>query len=84
MSGWAIYPGGRKIVEVVGDVLELPEERLQASYDVLREVGNCSSATVLLVLERLQEMQPLRSGDFVVAMAFGPGLTLYATLLKSV
>ena len=84
VSGWAIHPGGRKIVEVVGDVLELSEGRLQPSYDVLREVGNCSSATVLLVLERLQEVQALRSGEFVVAMAFGPGLTLYATLLRSV
>jgi len=49
---------------------------------VLRDVGNCSSATVLLVLERLQETVALAPGDPVVAMAFGPGLTLYATLLR--
>ena len=82
VAGWAIHPGGRKIVEVVGEVLDLEEEHLQASYDVLRDVGNCSSATVLLVLERLQDLRDLSAGDHVVAMAFGPGLTLYATLLR--
>ncbi len=82
VAGWAIHPGGRKIVEVVGDVLDLPEEHLQASYDVLRDVGNCSSATVLLVLERLRELRDIGPGGTVVAMAFGPGLTLYATLLR--
>ena len=78
VDGWAIHPGGRRIVEVVGEVLGLPEEQLAPSYAVLREVGNCSSATVLLVLERVQ----VPPGGTVVAMAFGPGLTLYAALLR--
>jgi alkylresorcinol/alkylpyrone synthase len=73
VRGWAVHPDGRKIVDVVGEVLDLPQEQLQASYDVLRDVGNCSSATVLLVLERLQELHDLREGGPVVAMAFGPG-----------
>jgi predicted naringenin-chalcone synthase len=82
VDGWAIHPGGRKIVEVVGDVLGLPEELLAPSYDVLRDVGNCSSATVLLVLERLAATVDVPVGGSVVAMAFGPGLTLYAALLR--
>jgi predicted naringenin-chalcone synthase len=82
VDGWAVHPGGRKIVEVVGEVLELPEQALAASYDVLRDVGNCSSATVLLVLERLAETVDVPPGGTVVAMAFGPGLTLYAALLR--
>ena len=82
VDGWAIHPGGRKIVEVVGEVLELPEAALAPSYDVLRDVGNCSSATVLLVLERLAQTVDVPAGGHVVAMAFGPGLTLYAALLR--
>ncbi len=82
VAGWAIHPGGRKIVEVVGDVLGLAEEQLTPSYDVLRDVGNCSSATVLLVLERLGETVDVPAGGHVVAMAFGPGLTLYMALLR--
>ena len=79
VEGWAIHPGGRKIVEVVGDVLGLSDAQLAPSYDVLRDAGNCSSATVLLVLDRMPEV-PV--GGWAVAMAFGPGLTLYAALLR--
>lgn len=82
VAGWAVHPGGRKIVEVVGEVLGLAEEQLAPSYEVLRDVGNCSSATVLLVLERLAATVDVPAGEHVVAMAFGPGLTLYMALLR--
>ncbi len=78
VGGWAVHPGGRRIVEVVADALGLGAAQTAASYAVLDEVGNCSSSTVLLVLERLQGPP----GEYVVAMAFGPGLTLCATLLR--
>ena len=84
IGGWAVHPGGRRIVEVVGDALDLDHDDLAASYDVLRDVGNCSSATVLLVLERLRETRDVPMGGYVVAMAFGPGLTLWAALLRRV
>jgi alkylresorcinol/alkylpyrone synthase len=73
VDGWAIHPGGRKIVDVVGEVLGVTEEQLVPSYDVLRDVGNCSSATVLLVLERLAQTVDVPAGGTFVAMAFGPG-----------
>ncbi|GAC1331973.1 MAG: hypothetical protein NVSMB13_20470 [Mycobacteriales bacterium] len=82
VAGWAVRPGGRRILEVVADRLALPDEAMAASYDVLRDFGNCSSSTVLLVLEQLLASRPPAPGDPVVAMAFGPGLTLYAALLR--
>lgn len=81
VSGWAVHPGGRRILEVVQERLALDDSALESSYSTLRDFGNCSSATVLLVLERVR--QTLTSGDWCVAMAFGPGLTLYATLLRA-
>jgi predicted naringenin-chalcone synthase len=84
VDGWAVHPGGRRILEVVGRRLDLPERALDASYSVLREYGNCSSATVLLVLSRLRAAGAVAAGRHAVAMAFGPGLTLYAALLRAV
>jgi predicted naringenin-chalcone synthase len=81
VAAWAVHPGGRKILEVVQDRLNLPPGALDASYSVLRDYGNCSSPTVLLVLERLLAMTAIPSGAPVVMMAFGPGLTLYTALL---
>ena len=83
VGGWAVHPGGRRILEVVQRRLELPPDALRHSWDVLHDHGNCSSATVLLVLERLRAAGTVEGGRYVVALAFGPGLTLYATLLRA-
>ena len=83
VKGWAVHPGGPAILDVVEEGLGLSAGGLRESRAVLAEHGNCSSPTVLLVLDRLREGGELRHGDPVVAMAFGPGLTLYATLLRA-
>lgn len=82
VAGWAVHPGGPRIVEAVTKRLGLSEEQVAESQGVLRDYGNCSSATVLLILERMLASGRLEAGDHVVAMAFGPGLTLYMTLLR--
>lgn len=79
VDGWAVHPGGPHILDAVGRELALPASALGASRGVLAEHGNCSSPTVLLVLDRLRQAASL---SHVVAMAFGPGLTLYAALLR--
>ena len=82
VAAWAVHPGGPRILDVVELQLGLAPAVMVPSREVLRDFGNCSSATVLLVLERLMATRDLRPGDPVVAMAFGPGLTLYAALLQ--
>ncbi|MFP4330524.1 MAG: type III polyketide synthase [Spirochaetaceae bacterium] len=72
---WAIHPGGRSILDKVAEVLALPEGSLHNSYEVLREYGNMSSATILFVLKRFLEDE---AGGNLFATAFGPGLTLEA------
>jgi alkylresorcinol/alkylpyrone synthase len=81
VAAWAVHPGGPRILDVVSDRLGLADDDLAASRHVLAEHGNCSSATLLLVLAELRR-RALPSGAPVVAMAFGPGLTLYACLLR--
>lgn len=80
---WVIHPGGPRIIDTVARRLGLSEEAVGASRQTLRRHGNCSSATTLLVLQELSAGHPIRPGGYVVAMAFGPGLTLYATLLRA-
>jgi alkylresorcinol/alkylpyrone synthase len=83
VAGLAVHPGGPRIVDVCQDRLGLDPQLLEASRSTLRDYGNCSSGTVLLVLEELQRSTPVPSGGHVVALAFGPGLTLYGTLLRA-
>jgi Predicted naringenin-chalcone synthase len=78
VDAWAIHPGGPRILDVVARELALDEEDVAVSRGVLREHGNCSSGTVLIVLDELVRR---RQPGTVVVMAFGPGLTLYTGLL---
>jgi alkylresorcinol/alkylpyrone synthase len=82
VAGWAVHPGGPRILEVVADQLSLDGPHLEASYEILRDYGNCSSATVLLALERILQSPTRSTAGPVVMLAFGPGLTLYAALLR--
>ncbi|GLZ41913.1 type III polyketide synthase [Actinokineospora sp. NBRC 105648] len=78
VAGWAVHPGGPRILDTVEAELDLPADALSASRAVLADHGNCSSSTVLLVLREMT----VDPGELVVAMAFGPGLTLYTVLLR--
>ncbi len=83
IAGWAIHPGGPRIVSVVAEKLGLRADQTAATHEILDIRGNCSSATVPLVLQLIRRKGQLRPGDPVVAMAFGPGLTLWNVLLKA-
>jgi predicted naringenin-chalcone synthase len=78
VARWAIHPGGRKILDHVQERLGLSDGQVAASRKVLKEHGNMSSPTVLFVLDEVQA----EPGDWGVMMAFGPGLTLEAALLR--
>jgi alkylresorcinol/alkylpyrone synthase len=80
---WAIHPGGPRIIDTVARRLDLPDAATTASRETLRLHGNCSSATTLLVLQELASSNEILPGQHVVAMAFGPGLTLYSILLRA-
>src|SRR5208337_250125 len=76
---WAIHPGGRAILDRSAAALNIPESALVHSYEVLREYGNMSSATIFFVLQRI--LEDSRSGT-VFASAFGPGLTVESGLFR--
>jgi alkylresorcinol/alkylpyrone synthase len=73
IQNWAIHPGGRKIVETIQKELNLTNENVAASFNILKNYGNMSSATILFVLKKMQAEK--RKGN-VFACGFGPGLTL--------
>ena len=82
VGGWAVHPGGPRILDVVADGLALDRTTFDLSRSVLASHGNCSSATVLAVLEALGHDGGSSASPYVVVLAFGPGLTLAAALLR--
>jgi alpha-pyrone synthase len=80
---FAIHPGGKKILEVVGKELKLDDKKLKASFDVLRTYGNMSSPTVIFVLNEMHKtFSSQNNNELLMSMAFGPGLTMESMILK--
>jgi len=72
---WALHPGGKSIVDKLGEVLQLSAAQLAPARGVLSRCGNMSSATVLFVLEAILSA-PHPANQMVVLGAFGPGLSM--------
>lgn len=79
---WGVHPGGPKIIDFVGEKLDLTPQQLAPSRAVLAEHGNCSSATILLILDRILRTSRPAPGELAVLMAFGPGLTMESALVR--
>jgi len=77
-ANWAVHPGGRRILEAVARGLTLPDAALSASFEVLRNYGNMSSATILFVLAEMLRTEAFAAEVPSYALAFGPGLTMEA------
>jgi len=82
VAHWIIHPGGPKILDVITETFSLGEDQTQASWSVLGRRGNCSSATVLLVLEEMLRTQDPTPGSHGVMLAFGPGLTIEGAVIE--
>lgn len=78
IENWSIHPGGRKILEVISQQLNLEDTQLESSYRVLKNHGNMSSPTILFVLA---DMLHSKKGKTIGA-AFGPGLTMETFLVN--
>lgn len=71
VGGWAIHPGGPRVIDAVIGTLGLAANAGDASRAVLRRHGNMSSATLLFIMDELRRSGVPRPW---VGLAFGPGL----------
>lgn len=79
---WVLHTGGPKVLEAFQRALGLEEQDLALSWGQLRNNGNLSSASVLLVLgDTWRERQPSR-GSHSLLMAMGPGFCSEMVLLE--
>ena len=80
---FAIHPGGVKILQACESAFNITSYDNRFSYDVLRQYGNMSSATVLFVLKEIwANLGEVDDQKTLFSCAFGPGLTLESMLLE--
>jgi alkylresorcinol/alkylpyrone synthase len=83
LAFFMLHPGGPKILGAVEEALRLGREDTRESWDVLRDFGNQSSASVMFVLDRHLAERPPSVGARGLLAAFGPGLAVDLLLLEA-
>ena len=78
---WISHPGGPRVLEAMQEALGLPDDALESAWQTLREVGNLSSTSVLLVLEGALGSPP-PPGSWGLMSAMGPGFCSELVLLR--
>lgn len=79
---FAIHPGGPKIIDAVRETLDLDESKISHSRKILFERGNMSSATLPHVWDSILKDSHVKSGKTLLSLAFGPGLTMFGSLME--
>lgn len=82
ISSWVCHPGGPKVLEAMEGSLELPPGALDVTWRSLREVGNLSSTSVLLVLEETMAHHRPAPESYGMLLAMGPGFCSELVLLQ--
>lgn len=78
ISALITHPGGAKVLEAYSEALGRPADAFRHTWDVLRDHGNMSAASVLFVLKRfIEEDRASRSAESYRGLlgALGPGFS---------
>ncbi|XP_071725168.1 chalcone synthase-like [Rutidosis leptorrhynchoides] len=87
---YIVHPGGPAILNKVRDALSLKEDKLRASFQVLKDYGNMGGPSVIFAMDEmrkraLKEGKPT-TGDGLqwgVLIGLGPGVTMETIVLRS-
>ena len=79
---WICHPGGPKVIDAVQRALKLPDSAVAASRHSLAEVGNLSSASVLHILETINDAHRPPAGSSGLMIGLGPGVSAELVLLR--
>lgn len=82
ITHWIAHPGGPKVIDALEKGLELKPGELDLSRQSLAEIGNLSSVSVLMILEKTLEVRKPKAGDIGLLMAMGPGFCSELVLLQ--
>jgi alkylresorcinol/alkylpyrone synthase len=79
---WIMHTGGPKVLDATAEALGLHDGELDISWEVLRRVGNLSSASVLVVLDEIMKHNRPVPGTRSILAAMGPGFCAEMLLLE--
>ncbi len=78
---WVAHPGGPKVLQAMEETFPMKTGALDLAWKSLHQVGNLSSASVLLVLKETLACAP-PPGSYGLMTAMGPGFCSELVLLR--
>ncbi len=78
---WMLHTGGPKILRATAQALGVGDDAMWASWEALAEMGNLSSSSVLMVLEKTMKKRPA-PGTWSILAAMGPAFCSELVLLR--
>ncbi|XP_071725181.1 stilbene synthase 4-like [Rutidosis leptorrhynchoides] len=87
---YIVHPGGPAILNKVRDALNLKEDKLRASFQVLKDYGNMGGPSVIFAMDEMRK-KALKEGksttgdglQWGVLIGLGPGVTMETIVLRS-
>jgi len=79
---WVAHPGGPKVLEAMEETLPMKPGALALTWESLKQVGNLSSTSVLLVLKETLARAAPPPGSYGLMLAMGPGFCSELVLLR--
>ncbi len=73
------HQANTRIIDALTKRLEIPDERVVLNIEKL---GNTSSSSIPVAMAQVNAAGRIKSGDYVLLLAFGAGLTWGASLIK--
>lgn len=81
ISAWVLHPGGRSVLEGIERELGLTRDQTRFSWEVMRDFGNVSSAT-LGIIARYTHHQERPPKGWGIACTMGAGTGVQACLVR--
>lgn len=79
---WVAHPGGPKVLQAMEETLPMKPGALALTWESLKQAGNLSSTSVLLVLKETLARRAPPPGSYGLMVAMGPGFCSELVLLR--
>ncbi len=81
---FAIHPGGPKILVYIQEKLNLLDSQMAPSFEILKNYGNMSSATLPHIWEKILNDPNIPNNTLILSLAFGPGLSITGAIMEKI
>jgi predicted naringenin-chalcone synthase len=72
---WAIHTGSKKILKSIADRYGIKPEKLEESFDILRNYGNLAGVSLPFILHEISARSRLTAGDSILSLGYGWGFS---------